>query len=201
MCPCHFVAAWPPETSMQLLTKNALVASTLLASCLLAESTIGGTAPLAASGPKRRVTATIDTSSLLVSEPVVEKMNEASNTWSPAPVESAQSEFRKTLEEPLRPVVAAATAMMIFDCNNNGIPDTVDISNGATDSDADLVIDSCEFNVGDLNLNGVIDSLDVSILLGWWGVPNPLYGDLNGDGVVNAIDLGTLLGRFGVVTF
>ena len=90
---------------------------------------------------------------------------------------------------------------MVFDCNGNGIPDATEIANGAQDFDNDGVLDSCEFAFGDLNLNGVVDSLDVSILLGWWGVPNPLYGDLNGDGVVNAIDLGTLLGRFGVVTF
>jgi hypothetical protein len=186
---------------MQILSKNTLLASTLLASCLLAQSSIGGIAPLAASGPKRRVTATIDTSTLLVSAPVVEKSNDSSGVWTAAPTDSAQSEFRKTLEEPLRPVVAAATAMMIFDCNSNGIPDTVDISNGATDSDADLVIDTCEYNIGDLNLNGVIDSADTSILLGWWSISNPLYGDLNFDGVVDAMDLGIILGRYGVPVY
>lgn len=181
--------------------QNSLVLSSLIASCLVASSTIGGVSPISASGPKRRVAATVDTSSLIVSAPIVEKKDESTNTWTAAPIESAQSEFRKTLEEPLRPVVAAATAMMIFDCNNNGTPDTVDIANGAPDSDADLVIDTCEFNVGDLNLNGVIDSADTSILLGWWGISNPLYGDLNFDGIVDAMDLGIILGRYGVPVY
>jgi hypothetical protein len=55
--------------------------------------------------------------------------------------------------------------------------------------------------MGDLNLNGTIDQQDVSILIGWWGIPNPLFGDLNGDNVVDANDLGIILGRFGAVTY
>ena len=47
----------------------------------------------------------------------------------------------------------------------------------------------------------MIDGADVSILLGWWGIPNPLYGDLNADNVVDARDLGIVLGRFGVATY
>lgn len=178
-----------------------LVVASLAAVGLLAESTVGSNSPLAASGPKRRVAATVNTVTQIVSTPVVEKKNEATNTWSPAPTESTQSDYRKTVEEPLRPVVSAYTAMMILDCNNNGTPDTVDIANGAVDSDADLVLDSCEFRVGDLNLNGIIDSADVSIMLGWWAVPSPLYGDLNLDGIVDAMDLGIILGRFGVPVY
>ena len=90
---------------------------------------------------------------------------------------------------------------MSVDCNANSVPDSTEISNGAQDSDSDGTLDSCEFAIGDLNLNGFIDSYDVSILLGWWGITNPLYGDLNGDNVVNAYDLGIILGRYGVVTF
>jgi hypothetical protein len=67
------------------------------------------------------------------------------------------------------------------------------------DFDNDGILDVCEYRMGDLNLNGVIDAQDVSILLGWWGVPNPVFGDLDGDEVVGPRDLGVLLGRFGVV--
>jgi len=83
-----------------------------------------------------------------------------------------------------------------------GDDDLVDlIAGGAMDWDNDGILDSCEFRIGDLNLNGVIDSQDVSILLGWWGVPNPLFGDLDFDGIVGPRDLGILLGRWGVVVY
>ena len=87
------------------------------------------------------------------------------------------------------------------DCNENGIADAIDIANGAADGDFDGVPDSCEYAVGDLNRNGVIDPLDLQILLGWWGTTNPAFGDLNLDGQVGGADLGTLLGRFGLVVF
>ena len=98
----------------------------------------------------------------------------------------------------LLPIIVALTS---FDCNGNGTPDGVEIAGGAADWDNDQILDSCEYKVGDLNLNGVIDGADVSILLGWWGIPNPLYGDLNADNVVDARDLGIVLGRFGVATY
>ncbi|MSR42329.1 MAG: hypothetical protein EXS10_10600 [Phycisphaerales bacterium] len=88
---------------------------------------------------------------------------------------------------------------IINDCNNNGIDDGTELATGAADWDNDGRLDVCETAAGDLNLNGVVDSQDVSILLGWWGVPNPLFGDLNSDGIVDATDLGTLLARFGPI--
>ena len=87
------------------------------------------------------------------------------------------------------------------DCNHNGIPDYQDIVNGAMDWNGDSVPDSCSYAAGDLNLNGVVDGQDLSILLGWWGISNPMFGDLNQDGKVNGIDMGMLLGRFGAVVF
>lgn len=88
---------------------------------------------------------------------------------------------------------------VINDCNENGIDDSVDISAGATDSDGDGRLDQCEYKYGDLNLNGVINQQDVSILLGWWGIPSPLFGDLDGDGSCGPQDLGVLLARWGSV--
>lgn len=90
-------------------------------------------------------------------------------------------------------------AIVIIDCNNNGVADSVDITNGVADTDSDGKLDLCETAYGDFNLNGVIDQQDVSILVGWWGIPNPLAGDLNSDGSVDAIDLGVLLARWGTV--
>lgn len=87
------------------------------------------------------------------------------------------------------------------DCDENGIPDSTDISNGAADVDTDGVPDRCELAVGDLNLNGVIDQADMWIMLGWWGNLIPQYGDLNLDGKVDGYDLGICLGRFGLVIF
>lgn len=53
---------------------------------------------------------------------------------------------------------------------------------------------------GDLNGDGVVNPMDLALLLGSWG-PCPPKGDcpadLNGDGVVNAMDLALLLGAWG----
>jgi hypothetical protein len=87
------------------------------------------------------------------------------------------------------------------DCNHNGIPDSQDIAAGAMDWNQDGVPDSCSYAAGDLNLNGVVDGQDLSILLGWWGISNPLVGDLNGDGKVDGGDMGILLARYGAVVF
>lgn len=94
-----------------------------------------------------------------------------------------------------------AWSFVTADCNGNGIADGIDIATGAADWDVDGTPDSCEYTIGDLNLNGTIDNQDLSILLGWWGIPNPLYGDLSGDGKVDGTDLGILLGRWGAVVF
>lgn len=92
---------------------------------------------------------------------------------------------------------AATTA----DCNHNGISDAQDIANGAMDWNGDGVPDSCSYAAGDFNLNGIVDGQDLAILLGWWGISNPMVGDLNNDGKVDGSDMGMLLGRYGVVVF
>jgi len=51
--------------------------------------------------------------------------------------------------------------------------------------------------VGDLNGDGVVDVLDLSILLASFGSSDA--GDLNGDGVTDVADLGILLASFGSV--
>ncbi|MFM8640998.1 MAG: hypothetical protein ACKOEL_10230 [Planctomycetota bacterium] len=109
-------------------------------------------------------------------------------------------EFAKEVEAPFKEELEL-WSFITTDCNGNGQPDSADIAAGAADWDVDGTPDSCEYGIGDLNLNGTIDNQDVSILLGWWGIPNPQFGDLNSDGKVDGADMGILLGRWGAVVF
>lgn len=88
------------------------------------------------------------------------------------------------------------------DCNGNGLDDLVEILEGeAEDINGNLVPDRCEFDYGDLNLDGVIDGADLFIVLGWFASPFPLFGDLDSDGSVGSADLGVLLVRWGPTPF
>jgi hypothetical protein len=175
--------------------------ATFLAVSTLTSIAIADTAPLAATGSKRRVTATTNTVTKTVTAPKVERKVEATNTWVAEPAESTITEIKTYTETPIKPYIPFIAAMTALDCNSNGTPDATEISGGAMDWDNDQILDVCEYKMGDLNLNGTIDQQDVSILIGWWGIPNPLFGDLNGDNVVDANDLGIILGRFGAVTY
>lgn len=47
---------------------------------------------------------------------------------------------------------------------------------------------------GDLNMDGVVNGADISVVLSQWGCTGQgCIGDINGDFIVNAADLGTLL--------
>ena len=85
------------------------------------------------------------------------------------------------------------------DCNGNTVPDSCDIAGGAADKDQDGRPDSCEEALGDWDLNGLVDGVELSIILGMWGSANPPVGDCNGDGTVDGADLAILLGRWGPV--
>jgi len=51
----------------------------------------------------------------------------------------------------------------------------------------------------DINSDGVVDTSDLGILIGFFGQSNPALpqADINGDGVVDTADLGFLIGEFG----
>ena len=66
---------------------------------------------------------------------------------------------------------------------------------GAADTDLDGVIDSCERAFGDLNLDGLIDGLDLALVLSNWGGSG--IGDVNGSGTVDGVDLASLLSSWG----
>ena len=54
------------------------------------------------------------------------------------------------------------------------------------------------FDPADFNMDGVVDSLDLGILLGNFGTTGtPETGELNGTAPVDSLDLGILLGSFG----
>ncbi len=150
------------------------------------------TAVQVATTSTKKVVAVVDTSSSLVVETKVSVKN-AAGAWQESTIASTDAQEALVDEES----AAETAAGIINDCNNNGIDDGAELAAGGADWDADGELDICETSYGDFNLNNAVDSQDVSILLGWWGIANPLFGDLNDDGVVDAIDLGTLLARFG----
>ena len=89
----------------------------------------------------------------------------------------------------------------LLDCNLNGRLDSCDIAAGAPDDDADTHPDQCQYDKGDLDLNGSVDTGDVSIVLLYYGEVNPPFGDFDGNGIVDTGDVSWLLLNFGLVTW
>jgi|GEM_PF-625100 len=83
------------------------------------------------------------------------------------------------------------------DCDGNAIPDSCDIAAGETDKNADGQPDRCQYRYGDFDLNGTIDGTDLAVLLGLWGITDPVIGDITGDNRVDSADIGALLGKWG----
>ena len=83
------------------------------------------------------------------------------------------------------------------DCNSNGVIDTCDVAAGAADADQDGRLDGCEFARGDLNLDGIVNAVDLAMVLTNWGPATT--GDTNADGIVNAFDLSAVLAGWGVI--
>ena len=83
------------------------------------------------------------------------------------------------------------------DCDRNGRYDACQIAaDPAGDKDGNGQPDACQFARGDLDLNGVVDGGDLTILLSLWGFLDPPVGDLNLDGIVDGIDLSMLLSEW-----
>jgi hypothetical protein len=84
------------------------------------------------------------------------------------------------------------------DCNENGDIDACDIINGSSlDTDGNGIPDECDSTCdGDLDNDGLVDGLDLTIMLGQWGELGGI-ADLNKDGFVDGGDLTQLLGRWG----
>ena len=84
------------------------------------------------------------------------------------------------------------------DCNANGQRDSYEIGkNLAADTNANSRIDSCDMADGDLDLNGVIDTADLSLLILNFGPCQGCPDDFDGDGDVTTADIALLLLNFG----
>ena len=65
------------------------------------------------------------------------------------------------------------------------------------DAVADVAPSTGSQTGADLNGDGVVDPIDLAMLLGSWGPCECCLADLNGDGMVGPVDLATLLGSWG----
>jgi len=97
----------------------------------------------------------------------------------------------------------SATGLLIMpasplDCNGNQIPDSCDITDGASeDRNGDGTPDECQggpWAPEDLSFDGAVDGADLAIVLGNWGA-GPT-GDVSGDGLVDGADLALVLGAW-----
>ncbi len=89
-------------------------------------------------------------------------------------------------------------ALSETDSDNDGVPDSRDNcirtkNNNQRDSDGDGYGDVCD---ADANNDGIVNSVDLSIVRNAFGQRGTTRADLNGDGVVNAIDLGLVRNLF-----
>jgi probable HAF family extracellular repeat protein len=86
------------------------------------------------------------------------------------------------------------------DCDADGIGDACD-SGG--DINGNGIPDNCEC-IADLFVDGVVNGVDLGVLLAYWGPTTSAAAsqrsDLNSDGAVDGIDLGYLLSRWGSCT-
>jgi hypothetical protein len=84
------------------------------------------------------------------------------------------------------------------DCDRDSVPDNCEIAQDASkDKNHNGRLDACELARGDTNLDGVVNSADLTVLLSLWGTTNPPVGDLDGDGQINAFDVTILLTNWG----
>ena len=83
------------------------------------------------------------------------------------------------------------------DCNGDGVPNSCEILDGETDKDQDGVPDYCEYARGDFDLDGCIDSIDLSVLLGCWDMTNVPVCDIDHNGVVGGGDLTYIIENWG----
>ena len=90
-------------------------------------------------------------------------------------------------------------ALVTFaDCNGNGQRDSYEMGKGwAADTNANGRIDTCDMADGDLDLSGMIDTADLSLLLLDFGPCQGCPDDFDGDGEVTSADIALLLLNFG----
>jgi hypothetical protein len=84
------------------------------------------------------------------------------------------------------------------DCDSDGLPDPVEIAQGAPDANSNGIPDSCEC-LADVDQSGAVNAVDLAAVLGVWGTSGGKYprADIDGSGLVNAQDLAAVLGGWG----
>ena len=82
----------------------------------------------------------------------------------------------------------------LFDCNRNGYGDEYEIEQGiSNDNNGNDIPDPCDC-AGDINFDGLVDGVDLTLLLSNWGFEGPsVVGDVNRDGTVDGADITSLL--------
>jgi hypothetical protein len=82
----------------------------------------------------------------------------------------------------------------LFDCNFNGYGDEYEIEQGISeDLNGNDIPDPCDC-AGDLNFDGLVDGVDLTLLLNNWGQTGPaVVGDINRDGIVGGADITSVL--------
>ena len=88
------------------------------------------------------------------------------------------------------------------DCDHDGRLDVRQIGEDRSiDSNLNSRIDNCEYAKGDFDLNGEVDTADLSLALLYLGELDSPFGDLDGDGTVTTADVSLLLMNFGSVVW
>lgn len=96
--------------------------------------------------------------------------------------------------------IAAGTDAGSFDLDGDGVLTTADRDAWLVEAGAVRLASMNAFPVGDLDLNGSVDSTDLGLLLNNFSANNGVAycgGDIDGDSMVNSTDLGLLLNNFG----
>jgi hypothetical protein len=123
-------------------------------------------------------------------------------------------QISKTIETPVQQAIAVRVDALAWcncdflpehritilglDCDSNGVADEVDIANGAPDVNGNGAPDTCEC-FADLDVSGVVNSVDLAIILAAWGTNGGKYpqADIDGSGTVDATDLSQVLAGWG----
>ncbi len=94
--------------------------------------------------------------------------------------------------------LSVAAPALADDCDGDGVDDCQQIAAGAADMNENGVLDVCETVRGDLNLDGIVDGADLSLLLSDWGTAGS-GSDINADRIVDGADLALLLTTWGTL--
>jgi hypothetical protein len=84
-----------------------------------------------------------------------------------------------------------------LDCDSDGITNECEIESGAPDEDLDGRPDTCQYALGDFDLDHSVGTADLALLILYLGDPTAPFGDLDEDGQIDTADLSLLLLLFG----